>query len=170
MTDLYNRVVRAQRESVFSSGIRHFRLAVVLAVLVIAFAGLAFAKIPPNIVVKKKSPICLSVHALVKRVVDGDTFDVYGWLDVDLFAMRRVRIVDIDAPDRGDDGYKESKSALQSILPVERWVHLNVCSKDAFGRWIANVTDDSNINVGDWMIKQGHAIKWQRSKSGKKKK
>ncbi len=169
MKNLYNDLVIWQS---LNSQLRRLKIAIrVLAILVIAFVGIAFAKTAPSTstILKKKPPICLQINGLIKRVVDGDTFDVYGWLDVDLIAIRRVRIVDIDAPDRGDDGYKKSKAVLMSILPVERWVHLDVCSKDAFGRWIANVVDDAGINVGDWMIKQGHAVKWERSKGKKTK-
>src|SRR3954454_20378486 len=47
----------------------------------------------------------------VPRVQDGDTFDRF-----DATACHRIRICGIDAPERGEPGYREPTAALRLIV------------------------------------------------------
>jgi len=73
-------------------------------------------------------PVPGPIEVKVVRVVDGDTIDV--WLPEgcssrllnikgDNLYEVRVRLADINAPERGERGYKEAKAALRRLLSVE---------------------------------------------------
>ena len=48
----------------------------------------------------------------VKNVVDGDTFDVH----FSIYGIQRVRLVGIDTPDIGEEGYEEAKAFVNMNL------------------------------------------------------
>lgn len=90
---------------------------------------------------------------LVTEVVDGDTIRVDG--------STRVRLIGIDAPERSECYYEESKQALQNLLEGE-YVRLekDISGVDGFGRLLRYVflpqeimMDD--ILVDDYLLKQG---------------
>ena len=58
----------------------------------------------PTITQHSISEIKADLTAYVYRVVDGDTFDG--------FPCGRVRLADINTPERGEVGYSEAKEAL----------------------------------------------------------
>lgn len=49
------------------------------------------------------------VSGKVKNVIDGDTFEISG-------GDRMVRLLGINAPDRGETGYEESKASLKKLI------------------------------------------------------
>jgi len=63
------------------------------------------------------SPFEVDATASVYHVVDGDTFDA--------FPVGRVRLADVDAPERGEAGYTEATNALKSLVLNEK-VYLDV--------------------------------------------
>jgi hypothetical protein len=78
-----------------------------LGVLILAPARLVFAS----------SFIEIDTTALVYKVIDGDTFDA--------FPIGRVRLADIDTPERGEPGYSEAKDFLNLLINGRR-VYLDV--------------------------------------------
>ena len=66
----------------------------------------------------------------VKRVVDGDSFD--------LADGRRIRLLGIDAPDRGRCLYQEARSRLSQLVANKK-VRLTDVVIDDYGRILANV-------------------------------
>ena len=48
----------------------------------------------------------------VKNVIDGDTVDVC----FNIYGIQRVRLVGIDAPEIGEDGYEEAKAFVNTNL------------------------------------------------------
>ena len=95
----------------------------------------------------------LTAH--VYRVVDGDTFDG--------FPCGRVRLADINTPERGEDGYSEAKEAL-TLLILNKKVYLDVDDLyviDRYNRLVAVVYLEYNsthfLNVNKWLLVSGYA-------------
>jgi len=68
--------------------------------------------------------------AMVRTVEDGDTLE--------LFNGRRVRLIGINAPDRGERGYDEAKQRLSDEVIKERtWLEYDRYQDDQNGRILA---------------------------------
>ena len=83
--------------------------------------------------------LCLSLAVEpghVKRVIDGDTFALY---DVDVVGEARVRILDVDAPERGQPGFADATEYTRAWLARAPFA-LVACEKDSFGRLLARIT------------------------------
>ncbi len=98
----------------------------------------------------------------VVRVTDGDTVVVRG-----AGGEERVRLFGIDAPEmnygkgRPDCGAREATRALRervdgASLPLERH------GRDDYGRTLALVYDDGNVNL--WLLREGHAEVFRRAR------
>jgi micrococcal nuclease len=94
--------------------------------------------------------------AVVEHVVDGDTVELAGGV--------RVRLVQIDAPEKGDECYGDRATALaRRLLP--RGTHVRVepdrrlDQVDQYRRQLAYVfRDDDNVNVT--LVRRGAAGVW----------
>lgn len=90
----------------------------------------------------------------VKRVIDGDTFELANG--------EKVRLICIDAPEKGEQGYEESTEFLE-ILILNKKVKLekDTTDKDRYGRLLryVYVTEDPDILVfvNQEIVKQGYA-------------
>lgn len=72
------------------------------------------------------------------NVVDGDTIDVKIDLGFDTYSKRRVRLLDVDTPERGQENYKEATQfTTASVLGKE--ILIQTYKSDVFGRYLANV-------------------------------
>lgn len=103
-------------------------------------------------------------EATVVRVVDGDTIDLKVDLGFRCNFTDRFRLANIDAPERGQTGWSESKTALEGMLPVGSKIHIVTehprmrDPRDGFGRWIATLFVDSEAtSVNDQMVGLGYA-------------
>lgn len=87
---------------------------------------------------------------LVTQVVDGDTITVEGGT--------RVRLLGIDAPERGKEFYNEAKDFLESrILYKEVKLEKDTSEKDIYGRYLRHVwLNDSLMNAE--IVRKGLAI------------
>ena len=91
----------------------------------------------------------------VTRVVDGDTFDTS--------ASGRVRLADVDSPERGQTGFDEATDALEGLIG-NREVFLDTDDKGStsFGRLICVVYVRYNLthvlNVNKAMVDRGRAV------------
>jgi len=87
-----------------------------------------------------------TVQATVLRVVDGDTFAAdfdlgWGvWRKEVVGAPSRVRILGVDAPERGEVGYEDAKIHLGTLIPPGTIVWIESTKLDSFGRALCNVT------------------------------
>ncbi len=100
------------------------------------------------------SPFEVDATASVYRVVDGDTFDA--------FPVGRVRLADVDAPERGEAGYTEATNALKNLV-LNKKVYLDVDDlyvMDSYNRIIclAYVRHNSThlMNVNHWLVVYGY--------------
>jgi micrococcal nuclease len=94
--------------------------------------------------------------AVVERVVDGDTIALSGG--------GRVRLVQIDAPERGEECYGDRATALaRRLLPPGMRVRIEPDPRldqvDRFGRQLAYVfRDEENVNIT--LVRRGAAGVW----------
>ena len=90
----------------------------------------------------------------VKNVVDGDTIDVH----FNIYGIQRVRLVGINTPEIGEDGYEEAKEFLNETCMWEE-VKLDVDDMkqyDSYYRLLAVVyANGSNLN--EKLVKEGYA-------------
>ena len=90
----------------------------------------------------------------VKNVVDGDTVDVC----FNIYGVQRVRLVGINTPEIGEDGYEEAKEFLNETCMWEE-VKLDEDDEkqyDSYYRLLAVVyVNDTNLN--EKMVKEGYA-------------
>jgi micrococcal nuclease len=97
----------------------------------------------------------IDVTAVVKRVVDGDTFDA--------FPVGRVRLADIDAPELGTAEGDASRIALERLI-LGKTVYLDVDDLyvvDRYNRVVAiayiRYNDTHLLNVNKWLVDNGYA-------------
>jgi micrococcal nuclease len=90
----------------------------------------------------------------VNNVVDGDTIDVH----FNICGIQRIRLVGINAPEIGEEGYEEAKEILNEICMWEE-VELDVDDEkqyDMYYRILAVVyVNDTNLN--ERMVRVGYA-------------
>jgi micrococcal nuclease len=95
-------------------------------------------------------------NALVARVIDGDTIELVGG--------QRVRLVQIDTPEKRIECYGDQASALtQRLIPAGTHVRIEQDSRldqvDRFGRKLAYVwKGDEDVNVT--LVRDGAAGVW----------
>ena len=112
----------------------------------------------------------------VSYVVDGDTFDVvvlnvsrdvpYCVKSLSPSIKIRIRLADIDTPEKYEPGYYEAKVALMSLV-YGKTVYLDIddfyCT-DKYGRYIAVVYVPVNethvLNVNKYLLNKGYAEIW----------
>ncbi|MFM9368462.1 thermonuclease family protein [Streptomyces sp. Da 82-17] len=99
-------------------------------------------------------------EATVVRVVDGDTLDVRGDGDVlPAGEVVRVRLLAIDAPEKGACFAEEATARLTELLPpgsalrYERDVDL----KDPYDRYLLYLFDAQGVFVNASLVETGHA-------------
>ncbi|MBD3253049.1 hypothetical protein GF386_04920 [Candidatus Pacearchaeota archaeon] len=90
---------------------------------------------------------------LVVEVIDGDTF-VLGNMD-------RIRLICIDAPEKNQKGFQESKIFLETLI-LNKQVRLekDISEKDRYGRLLRYVyvnTSNGEIFINKYMFEQGYA-------------
>jgi micrococcal nuclease len=121
------------------------RLLVVLLLAVVALAAFAFLTRGDA-----------KQNAVVARVVDGDTIELVGG--------QRVRLVQIDTPEKRVECYGDEASALtQRLIPAGTHVRIEQDPKldqiDRFGRKLAYVwKGDEDVNVA--LVRNGAAGVW----------
>lgn len=72
------------------------------------------------------------IEVQLTKVIDGDTFYVlYCGLPI------KVRLYGIDAPERGEKGYKKATLALTYLLEQQENIGLEIVNYDGFGRAVA---------------------------------
>lgn len=104
--------------------------------------------------------ICLAlllVPGHVKAVMDGDSFKVYS---IGIPAEERIRLLGIDAPERGRPQFAESRAFTAHWLSLGPFT-LTTCKRDSFGRLLGTVTRDGH-DLGGALISAGLAVGYVR--------
>jgi micrococcal nuclease len=89
----------------------------------------------------------------VERVIDRDTFDSsYG----------RVHLYGVDAPERGDQCFREATTRLRELAGEDVRVELGPREMDSFGRVLAYVYTEAGDSVDETLVREGLAWAWTR--------
>ncbi|PTG04408.1 nuclease [Staphylococcus chromogenes] len=76
--------------------------------------------------------------AKVLRVIDGDTLEMRIDLGFHTHTVRKVRLLGVDTPERGETGYNEAKAFTTGTV-LGKDVYVQTYKADAFGRYLADV-------------------------------
>ena len=100
------------------------------------------------------------VSATVLSIGDGDTIRV-----LQAGKALTVRLACIDAPESAQTPYGlKSRQYLQQRLPIGREVSLNIKTTDRYGRSVAEVISDININLA--LVEDGQAFAYRQYLGG----
>jgi len=124
---------------------------------------MAMRWLPLLLVLAALPPVAGSAQALKGEVLsigDGDTIRVrQGGRAI------TVRLACIDAPETAQSPYgRQARSYLQQHLPIGRQVTLAVKTTDRYGRTVAEVISDININLA--MVEDGQAFVYRQYLNG----
>jgi len=124
---------------------------------------MALRWLPLLLVLAALLPGAGSAQALKGEVLsigDGDTIRVRQ-----SGRAMTVRLACIDAPETAQRPYgQQARSTLQQRLPVGREVSLDVKTTDRYGRSVAEVISDININLA--MVEDGQAFAYRQYLGG----
>ncbi|MDU0429186.1 thermonuclease family protein [Staphylococcus chromogenes] len=76
--------------------------------------------------------------ASVLRVIDGDTLEMRIDLGFHTHTVRKVRLLGVDTPERGQVNYNEAIAFTTSTV-LGKDVYVQTYQADAFGRYLADV-------------------------------
>ncbi len=82
--------------------------------------------------------LLLALTNLPVRVIDGDTFVT--------ITGEKIRLVDIDAPERGEPGYMLAKQRLEELVLL-RPIFVQRVGRDKYGRTLAYVFNPELVNL-----------------------
>ncbi|WP_438983942.1 thermonuclease family protein [Vulcanococcus sp.] len=100
------------------------------------------------------------VTATVLSIGDGDTIRVRQ-----AGRVVTVRLACIDAPETAQSPHgQQARSYLQQRLPIGRAVSLAIKTTDRYGRSVAEVISDTNINLA--MVEDGQAFAYRQYLGG----
>lgn len=90
---------------------------------------------------------------LVTNVIDGDTFQYYNSTT---YTYEIVRLLCIDTPEKGEEGYEEAKTFLESlILGKQVTLTSSLTNKDTYGRLLRYVYIDNKF-VNKELLDRGY--------------
>lgn len=111
-------------------------------------------------------------NAVLKRVVDGDTYDLIIDLGFSMTTKQRIRLKGVDTPEtwrqkKDSEEYKKGMAAKNYV--VKRFQdNNNECiiktEKDmgVYGRYTAEIIfSDSETSLGPELVQKGHAKVWK---------
>jgi micrococcal nuclease len=122
-------------------------------ILVKSFSLIFFILITTTIVVAQTK---LKGKAI--KIIDGDTFDLL----VDKTTYR-IRLADIDCPEKGQDYYKVSKQALSDYL-YGSTIEVTFTKKDRNGRILGSVYNGP-VYINLIMVEEGYAWHFKKYSS-----
>jgi len=103
-----------------------------------------------------------AVPAVVRYIVDGDTFSAGVKLEDDTIVSVRVRLRNVDTPELHGECVDEivaanvAKNRLAELLPPDSVVELENVKDDKYlGRIDANVKDSRGRDIGRILIREG---------------
>jgi micrococcal nuclease len=102
--------------------------------------------------------LCLTLiipSTQVRRVLDGDTFALWN---VGLGNEERVRVLDIDTPERGQPGFAEATTFTVHWLAVGNFT-ITACKRDSFGRLLVVVSREGHMNLADSLYVNGLGVR-----------
>lgn len=102
-------------------------------------------------------------RATVVKVVDADTVDLLVDLGLHVQKKARIRLLGLNAHEKGTEQGKAATAWLRDLLPVgaDVVVRTEKDKTEKFGRWLGTVTLPSRTDsVNTLLIDAGHAVPW----------
>lgn len=99
--------------------------------------------------------------ATVGRWVDGDTVDLIVDLGFNVKLCHRFRLLDINTPERGRDGWQEATDRVNAIAPQGWPVRIQTFPPglDKYGRYLAVVSvSDHTRSINEILLEEGLAV------------
>jgi endonuclease YncB( thermonuclease family) len=99
----------------------------------------------------------------VRKVVDGDTYDLVLDLGLYLQTTQRVRLLGVNAPEaRTPDGPAATAFAAEWLAAHLPDLHCQTFKSDSFGRWLGIVTaGDGTVDLATSMLAAGVAVPYR---------
>jgi len=96
------------------------------------------------------SPKIDEVYFTVTKVIDGDT--------IEIDTEERVRLICMDTPEKGEEGYAEAKDYLEDlILYKEVKLEKDISEIDKYDRLLRHIYLEDGTFVNELMVKEGYA-------------
>ena len=107
-------------------------------------------------------------HALIERVVDGDTVDVHIDLGFDVWTSQRVRLMGIDTPESRTRDLREkhfgkiATARVEELLPKDRKhvIRTSMDGRGKFGRVLADFILPNMETLCDTLIDERLAVRY----------
>lgn len=95
----------------------------------------------------------------VVGVTDGDSCRVQLDLGFRVWHDTRIRLLGIDAPERGEPGWSTARELLGQLLPPGLMVTVRTTGPDKYGdRWLGDVVLADGSSVAALMLASGLAV------------
>lgn len=99
--------------------------------------------------------------ATLVSIIDGDTIET---------SQGTVRLIGIDAPERGECGYADATGVLETTILVDETVYLDLPAgqndQDSYGRLIRYAATEHVDDLGMLLLAEGHAVARYDSSDG----
>ena len=92
----------------------------------------------------------------IKRWIDGDTVDAVVDLGFFVSISVRFRIMEIDAPERGEQNFRKATDAANKLYPPGTKIVVETKksgSRDKYGRWLISLPELAKILVEQNLLK-----------------
>jgi len=91
------------------------------------------------------------VYFTVTKVIDGDTIEIE--------TGERVRLICMDTPEKGGEGYKEVKDYLEDLILYKKVkLEKDISETDKYDRLLRHIYLEDGTFVNELMVKEGYAI------------
>lgn len=95
--------------------------------------------------------------AIVKRVIDADTIEVTFDLGFKLYHTARLRLANVDAFEAGTTKGDEATGLIKAMLEGQKATITTYQTKDKYGRYLADVTTETGVDLALWIKGNGFA-------------
>lgn len=100
--------------------------------------------------------------ARLVRVIDGDTVVMEVDVGFRLKATQRIRLANIDTPERTEPGWREATLGTITWFAEHRALRVTTYVEDTFGRWVADVYDPSTgDSLSEVLLRLNLATVWR---------
>ena len=101
-------------------------------------------------------------HAIVVKVIDGDTVDLVVDLGFHVSIAIRTRLIGIDAPEVSTPAGKLVRDTLRGMLPIGTAVTVQTEKHpgDKYGRWLARIGTPFG-DLAEWLVAGGMAAVYE---------
>lgn len=90
--------------------------------------------------------------------VDGDTVDIMVDLGFFVKITVRVRLRNINTPEKGQSGFKEASDFVKQQWPVGSPIKTVCHGRDRYGRWVADLYDPSCKWINEVLLDEKFAV------------